>query len=49
MNKIAGMNGIIISQALTDVLTAILAVSMFVHLKGKENISIKKQIELDVQ
>lgn len=49
MNKIAGMNGIIISQALTDVLTAILAVSMFVHLKGKENISIKKQIELNVQ
>ena len=40
------LKGIIISQALTDILTAILAISMFIHVKRKENLTLKKEVKI---
>ena len=46
MSKIAGLQGLIISQALADVLTAVLSVGMFISIKRSENISLKKEVNL---
>lgn len=48
MSKIAGLEGLIISQATTDFLTAILAILMFMHIKRQENINLKKDIIVEV-
>ena len=48
MSKVAGLEGVIISQATTDFLTAILAVLMFMHIKRQENINLKKDIIVEV-
>ena len=40
------LKGIIISQALTDILTAILAISMFINVKRKENLTLKKEVKI---
>ena len=46
MSHLLGLKGIIISQALTDILTAILAISMFIHVKRKENLTLKKEVKI---
>ena len=46
MSHLLNLKGIIISQALTDILTAILAISMFIHVKRKENLTLKKEVKI---
>ena len=46
MSHLLGLKGIIISQALTDILTAILAISMFINVKRKENLTLKKEVKI---
>lgn len=46
MSHLLNLKGIIISQALTDILTAILAISMFINVKRKENLTLKKEVKI---
>lgn len=48
MSKASGLNGTILAQATTDVLTAVLSVNMFVSVKRKENITSDKNLKLEV-